>query len=82
MGTDNPQARIVITELLANSDNGNTADWLELYNPGPTPVDLSQVFLSDDPTDLLKYQIPGPIILQPGEFWHVHQGSRTVRCLQ
>jgi hypothetical protein len=74
MGTDNPQARIVINELLANSDDGSTADWLELYNPGPTPVDLSQVFLSDDPTELLKYQIQGPIVLQPGEFWHIQQG--------
>jgi len=74
MSSDDPQARIVINELLANSNGETSADWLELYNPGPTPVDLSRVYLSDDPTDLLKYRIPGQIELQPGEFWHIQQG--------
>lgn len=74
MSSDDPQARIVINELLANSAADTGADWLELYNPGPTPVDLSQVYLSDDPTDLLKYRIPGQLELQPGDFWQVSQG--------
>ena len=72
---DDPRARVVINELLANSDAPPGTDWLELYNPGSTAVDLSNVYLSDDPLDLLKYKIPDGIVLQPGEFWAVRQGT-------
>jgi len=73
-GGDDPRARVVINELLANSDVPPGTDWLELYNPGPTAVDLSNVYLSDDRTDLLKYKIPDGIVLRPGEFWAVQEG--------
>ncbi|MHC4170861.1 MAG: lamin tail domain-containing protein, partial [Planctomycetota bacterium] len=71
---DAPSARVVINELLANSDAAAGADWIELYNPGLMPVDLSNVYLSDDRQDLLKYKIPNGTILQPGQFWAVSQG--------
>ncbi|KPK36025.1 MAG: hypothetical protein AMJ65_16835, partial [Phycisphaerae bacterium SG8_4] len=67
-----PQARVLINELLANSDAGT--DWVELYNPGPATVDLSNVYLSDDASDLLKYKIPDGTFLQPGQFWAVTEG--------
>jgi hypothetical protein len=74
-GGDDPRARVVINELLANSDVPPGLDWLELYNPGPTPVDLSNVYLSDDQDELLKYKIPDGTVLQPGEFWSVREGT-------
>ncbi|MHC4329041.1 MAG: lamin tail domain-containing protein [Planctomycetota bacterium] len=70
----NPQARVVINELLANSDAAAGADWIELYNPGPTMIDLSNVYLSDDRSDLLKYKIPDGTVLPPGHFWAVSEG--------
>jgi len=73
-GGNNPCVHVVINELLANSDASPGIDWLELYNPGPTTVDLSNVYLSNDRLDLLKYKIPDGIILQPGEFWAVSEG--------
>lgn len=70
----NIQARLVINELLANSDAAPGTDWLELYNPGPVDVNLGTVYLSDDRLDLLQYKIPDDIVLKPGEFYSVRQG--------
>lgn len=55
---------ILINELLA--DNGSTAsdsngendDWVELYNHTSTAKDLSGLYLTDDVTNLTKWQIP------------------------
>ncbi len=70
-----PHVRVVINELLANSDVSPGIDWLELYNPGSTAVDLSNVYLSDDRLDLLRYKIQDGIVLQPGEFCAVSEGT-------
>jgi hypothetical protein len=72
---DYTRASIVINELLTNSDAGAGTDWLELYNPGPIPVDLSNIYLSDGRFELLQYKIPDGVVLQPGQFWAVHQGT-------
>lgn len=74
-GADDPRSRVVINELLANSDAPPGTDWLELYNPGPTTVNLSNVYLSDDRQNLLKYKIPEGTLLRPGEFWTVQEGT-------
>lgn len=73
--SDDPRSRVLINELLANSDAAPATDWIELYNPGPTTVDLSDVYLSDDRDNLLQYKIPDGTVLQPGEFWVVGEGT-------
>jgi len=72
---DDPRGRLVINEVLANSDAAPGLDWIELYNPGPVSVGLGHIYLSDDPDDLLKYRIPEAITLEPGEFWAVSEGT-------
>ncbi len=72
--TADTDARVVINELLANSDENTGADRIELYNPGPSAIDLSNVYLSDDRTNLLKYKIPDGTILGSGEFLAISQG--------
>jgi hypothetical protein len=48
-----PSPRIVINEVQAanrstvQSRTGEYADWIELYNPGPVPVELADIALSD-----------------------------------
>ncbi|UCD51751.1 MAG: lamin tail domain-containing protein, partial [Phycisphaerales bacterium] len=74
-GANDPRGRIVVNELLANSDAPPGTDWLELYNPGPIAVDLSNVYLSEGRFELLQYKIPNGIVLQPGEFWTVREGT-------
>ncbi|MCP4451838.1 MAG: lamin tail domain-containing protein, partial [Planctomycetes bacterium] len=71
-----PGARVVINELLANSQADPSLDWIELYNPGPDAVNLSHVYLSDDPVDLLQYRIADGTVLAPGAFWSVTQGAQ------
>jgi hypothetical protein len=76
---NDPRARVVINELLANSDAAPGTDWIELYNPGPVAVDLNNVYLSDGRFELVSgaaaYKIPDGIVLQPGEFWAVREGA-------
>lgn len=67
------QAALVISEVQAANAttlvdaDGDSSDWLELYNSGPGSVDLSGYHLTDDPADLSKWTIP-PMTLQPGGF--------------
>lgn len=54
------------------------ADWLEVYNGGFTTVDLSGMYLTDDPGNAKKWQIPGGTILFPGKlalFWADNRDS-------
>lgn len=74
---------ILITELMAATQYvladgyGEFTDWAELYNTGDRAVDLSGWFLSDDPAQPLKWQIPAGII-QPGQRLIVFLSGRGV----
>jgi hypothetical protein len=70
-GAGDATTRILVNELMA--DQGDS--WIELYNPGPTTVDLSRVYLSNDRFNLLAYKMPGGAVLSPGGFWAVRQGA-------
>ncbi len=76
---------IVINEIMA--DNGSTAydeagdndDWIELYNRGNSPVDLSGYFITDNDWSLNKWEIPAGTILNPNQYlilWADEQGSQ------
>ena len=55
---------IVINEInYKSSDDFNADDWVELYNPNPTPVDLSGWQLKDD-DDSHVYDIPSETQLE------------------
>lgn len=55
---------VVINEILASNSAGATdeagelEDWIELYNNNATAVDLGGYYLTDDATNLTKWQIP------------------------
>jgi hypothetical protein len=55
---------ILVNELMADNgstatdSNGETDDWIELYNHTSTAKDLSGLYLTDDVTNLTKWQIP------------------------
>lgn len=73
------QAQVVINEYSCSNEStvtdpfGKYSDWVELYNTGGTAATLSGLYLSDDPTDLLKWQIPGTVTIPAG-------GKRMIFC--
>ena len=60
----NEEPLIYINEFMASNSNtladefGEFNDWIELYNPNPFAIDLAGYYISDDLSNLTKYQIP------------------------
>ncbi len=56
--------QLFINEILASNsnvnadENGEYDDWVELYNGTATPVDVGGMYLTDNLTNLNKWQIP------------------------
>ncbi len=71
-GRENPPPaqlpRVVINEVLANSEAPFT-DTIELLNTSNVAADISGWYLTDDPGQPWKYQIPDKTILPPSSFW-------------
>jgi hypothetical protein len=64
---------VVINEILSSNstinedENGDFEDWIELFNAGNVPVNLSGYGLSDDTNQLFKFVLP-EITLLPQSF--------------
>jgi hypothetical protein len=62
----------VISEFMADNnsalydEDGDSSDWIELYNPDPNAVDLGGYFLTNDPAERMGWEIPAPTILPAG----------------
>lgn len=69
---------LYINEFLASNDSccadeyGEYDDWVEIYNPGPDPVDIGGMYITDDLSDLTAWQIPTTVpdstTIQPNDF--------------
>ncbi|WP_020569437.1 CotH kinase family protein [Neolewinella persica] len=61
---------LVINEFMASNDatvadeRGDFDDWIELYNNTSSPIDLTGYFLSDNPDNLDKYDIPEGTVIE------------------
>ncbi|MGY8688291.1 MAG: lamin tail domain-containing protein, partial [Verrucomicrobiales bacterium] len=57
-------ADILISEVMTDNEDtllaadGSSPDWLELHNDGAESVNLAGFFLTDDPEDLNKWELP------------------------
>ncbi len=55
---------VLINEIVASNSssaydlNAEADDWVELYNTTATPIDLSGMYLSDEPVNLMKWAFP------------------------
>lgn len=64
-----PVPEIYINEVMASNGSahkdgdGDYEDWIELYNPGAMPIDLSGYYLSDDYSDPLRWKFPSRSII-------------------
>jgi len=67
---------LYINELMAENDTtivdpdggGGYPDWLELFNAGDSPIDLSGMYLTDDPEEPTMWQIPPGVSIGIGEY--------------
>src|SRR5690606_34608976 len=57
-------ADVIISEFLASNSgglrdgDGDSSDWIELYNTTSAPIDLGGYFLTDKTNDLDQWQFP------------------------
>jgi len=67
---------LLINELMASNvtaledpdEPGEFPDWIELYNPGPAPIDMGGMYLTDDLADPTKFRIPDGLFIPAGGF--------------
>jgi len=65
---------IVINELMASNSNfimdpqGQYDDWIEIYNYSSSAVDMSGMYLTDDPNAPAKWQIPAGTTIPAGGY--------------
>lgn len=57
-------------------ETGDTPDWVELYNSGKKPLDLSGCALSDDPSRLDKWRFP-EVTLEPNGYLLLFMSGKT-----
>lgn len=72
-GAGKMQSDVYITEVMAKNkrtiadEKGNYSDWIEIYNPTSSPVNLEGYTLSNDIYNISLYKFPA-IVLQSGEY--------------
>ncbi|MCH2021156.1 MAG: CotH kinase family protein [Saprospiraceae bacterium] len=75
-------SQVVINEYsCSNKDDyldnfGEYEDWVELYNSGPTTVDISGYFLTDKNNRRTKWAFPSGTNISPGDHIRVFASSR------
>ncbi len=78
--TANAHANVVVNEITTSNTiffdaDGDSSDWIELYNNGSTPVDLAGWGLADDDGSIGHWVFPSYII-QPGEYLVVFASNK------
>jgi hypothetical protein len=74
--TELKAAEIVINEFMASNVSflenpdleGDTPDWLELFNSGTEEISLAGLYLSDNVENYTKWEIPQGVKITPGGF--------------
>src|SRR5688572_166735 len=56
-----------VNERILSDEDGQFKDWIEIHNPGATPLNLGGYFLSDKPLEPAKWTFP-PVILPAGGY--------------
>ncbi|MHC4656766.1 MAG: lamin tail domain-containing protein [Planctomycetota bacterium] len=81
---------IVISEFMADNaseepleegdlldGDGQPSEWIEIYNPTETTVNLDGWYLTDNDSNLTKWQFPSGVPVKSGEFLIVFASDKT-----
>ena len=77
------RTHLVISEFMAtNSEtildgNGESSDWIEIYNPTDTAISLDGWYLTDYKPNLTMWQFPDGLEIEPGHFLIVFASEKT-----
>jgi hypothetical protein len=77
---------LLINELMSSNRDvvydmdGETPDWIEIINAGNTSINLSDYYLSESKTNLLKWQLPD-YKLDPGKLLMVYASGKDRKPL-
>ncbi|MHC4642529.1 MAG: lamin tail domain-containing protein, partial [Planctomycetota bacterium] len=84
------EPHIVISEFMAsNASNiplgegelldgdGESSDWIEIYNPTDTAISLDGWYLTDNDANLTMWQFPNGLEVKPGQFLIVFASEKT-----
>jgi hypothetical protein len=84
------EAHLVISEFMASNasqvpledgelldGDGESSDWIELYNPTDTAIILDGWYLTDNDSNLTKWQFPDGLEVKAGEFLIVFASDKT-----
>ena len=72
--SENQVSGVIINEFMADNGitvsgpDGNSPDWIELYNSGTETVDLAGMYLTDDLLDPTCWQFPDDSTIEAGEY--------------
>lgn len=68
-------AQVVINEFMASNtgvlvdpDYNESADWIEIYNGTDQPVSLNNYYLTDNISDIYKWQIITNDVIEPNAY--------------
>jgi hypothetical protein len=80
---------LVINEFMADNaatiagPDGNSPDWIELYNGGNESVNLAGMYLTDDLNNPMKWQFPNDTVIEAGGYlliWADASDSAGLHC--
>lgn len=77
-----PAPGVFISEFMADNDrtlndeDGESTDWIEIFNSGSTPASLNGWFLTDDASNLSKWSFPD-VTIQPNEYLIVFASEKN-----
>jgi hypothetical protein len=68
--------RLWISELMADNDGtyqdpdepGAYEDWFEIYNPGSEPVNMSGMYITDNPNNPVKWKVGDGVVIPAGGY--------------
>ncbi|MEE8575999.1 MAG: lamin tail domain-containing protein, partial [candidate division Zixibacteria bacterium] len=77
------RTHLVISELMARNSttlldgDGQSSDWIEIYNPTDSAVVLDDWYLTDSSANLTMWQFPNGLKIEPGDFLIVFASGKT-----
>ncbi|MBM7623615.1 diguanylate cyclase [Sporohalobacter salinus] len=70
-----------INRSVVSDNDGDYDDWLEIHNKGDKAVDLTGYYLSDNPSNIKKWQFPknnnNKTLIKPGEYLIIWADDET-----